>query len=93
MDYTEDEMKDFYYTAVRMNTEIDYKVMREMYDTGLIKSHRDFYELAGEPLNRIKEYTLSDRSERLLSFIPETLPLKVTLSFLPSYSSFISLFM
>ena len=67
MDYTEDEMKDFYYTAVRMNTEIDYKVMREMYDTGLIKSHRDFYELAGEPLSRIKEYTLSDRSERKIT--------------------------
>ena len=64
MDYTEDEMKDFYYTAVRMNTGIDYKVMREMYDTGLIKSHRDLYDLAGVPESRINEYALSDPAKR-----------------------------
>lgn len=60
MDFTEDEMKDFYYTAVRMNTTVDYKVMREIFDCGLIKTHRDMYELADIPESDIKEYGLSN---------------------------------
>ncbi len=67
MDYSEDEMKDFYYTAVRMNTTVNYKVMREMFDSGLIKSHRDLYELAEMPESRIKEYGLSGISMRKIS--------------------------
>ena len=46
MDFSEDEMKDFYYTAVRMTTKIDYRVVREFSDLGIISSHRDMYELA-----------------------------------------------
>ena len=67
MDYTEEEMKDFYYTAVRMNTPVNYKVMREMRDSGLIKSHRELYELADMPESEIKKYGLSNVSMRKIT--------------------------
>ena len=64
MNYTEDEMKDFYYTAVRMNTDISYKILREMFDCGLIKSHRDMRDVADMPESKIREYGLSGLSMR-----------------------------
>lgn len=64
MNYTEDEMKDFYYTAVRMNTDVSYKILREMFDCGLIGSHRDLYAVADMPESRIREYGLSGLSMR-----------------------------
>ena len=64
MDYSEDEMKDFYYTAVRMTTKTDYRVVRELFDLGLIRSHRDMYDLAGRPVNEIEDYGLSNMSLR-----------------------------
>lgn len=67
MEYTEDEMKDFYYTAVRMNTSVNFKVMREMFDSGLVKSHRDLYELADMSESSIKDYGLSSISMRKIA--------------------------
>ena len=67
MDYSKDQMKDFYYTAVRMNTTVDYKTVREMIDSGLIRTHRDMYDLAAMPESRIKEYCLSNISMRKIS--------------------------
>jgi len=67
MGFTEDEMMDFYYTAVRMNTPVDYKVMREMKDSGLIDSHRDLYEVADMPEREIKGYGLSNMSMRKIT--------------------------
>ena len=64
MDYSEDEMKDFYYTAVRMTTKTDYRVVRELFDLGVIRSHRDMYDLAGRPVNEIEDYGLSNMSLR-----------------------------
>ena len=64
LEYTEDEMKDFYYTAVRMNTPVDYKVMREMSDSGLISSHRQLYELADMPAEYIDDYKISDNARK-----------------------------
>lgn len=67
MDYTEKEMRDFYYTAVRMNTPVDYKTMREMKDSGLIESHRDLYGLSHMSESHIKEYCLSNVSLRKIT--------------------------
>ena len=67
MGFTEDEMMDFYYTAVRMNTSVDYKVMRELFDCGLIKTHRDMIKLVGMPESRIKGYGLSNISMRKIT--------------------------
>ena len=64
MGYSDDEMKDFYYTAVRMNTPVDYKVMREMSDSGLISSHRQLYELADMPAEYIDDYKISDNARK-----------------------------
>lgn len=64
MDYSEDEMKDFYYTAVRMTTKTDYRVVRELFDLGVIRSHRDMYDLAARPLSEIEDYGLSKLSIR-----------------------------
>ena len=67
MGFTEDEMMDLYYTAVRMNTSVDYKVMRELFDCGLIKTHRDMIKLVGMPESRIKGYGLSNISMRKIT--------------------------
>lgn len=67
MDYSEDEMKDFYYTAVRMNTKIDYRVIRELFDTGIVSSHRDLYTMNDLKISEIKDLGLSGISERKVS--------------------------
>lgn len=69
MEYTEDEMKDFYYTAVRMNTPVDYKTMREMLDSGFIGSHRDLFDVPGIPdlEMSMKDYGLSPISRKKIS--------------------------
>ena len=64
MEYTEDEMKDFYYTAVRMNTPVDYKVIREMFDSGLISSHRQLYDISEKPVSFICDYNISDNASK-----------------------------
>lgn len=67
MDYTGDEMKDFYYTAVRMNTKIDYGVIRELFSSGIINSHRDLYDLACRPISDLKDFDLSQQSLKKMS--------------------------
>lgn len=69
MDYTEDEMKDFYYTAVRMNTPVDYKAMREMLDTGFIGSHRELLDIPDihDLEMSMKDYGLSPISRKKIS--------------------------
>ena len=64
MDYSEEEMKDFYYSAVRMVTKIDYRIVRELFDLGVIKSHRDMYELAGKKKIDTGDYGLSSPGTR-----------------------------
>lgn len=69
MEYTEDEMKDFYYTAVRMNTPVDYKAMREMLDSGFIGSHRDLLDVKDIPdlEMSMKDYGLSPICRKKIS--------------------------
>ena len=64
MDYKDGEMRDFYYTAVLMNTQVDYRVIRELFERGDIETHRDLYGLAKMPSSKIKELLLSPQSER-----------------------------
>ena len=64
MDYKDDEMMDFYYTAVLMNTAVDYRVIRELFEKGGIESHRALYSLAQMPSSGIKDLLLSPQSER-----------------------------
>lgn len=72
MDYTEQDMKDYYYTAVRMNTRVDFKVIREMFDLGVVNTHRDLYGMDEKTLSDIGGYGLCDRSlERIKDWIEE----------------------
>ena len=64
MGFSEEEMKDFYYTAVRMTTKIDYRVIRELSDLGIISSHRDMYELSGRTEKEFRDSGLGDTSMR-----------------------------
>lgn len=62
MGYSDDEMKDFYYTSVMMNTKVDFRVIRELSDSGLINSHRDLYRLSEKPSGALKGLGLSEQS-------------------------------
>ena len=57
-------MKDFYYTAVLMNTAVDYRVIRELFERGDMETHRDLYGLAKMPSKEIKDLLLSPQNER-----------------------------
>ncbi len=67
MEYSEDEMKDFYYTAVRMNTKVDYGVIRDLFGNAIIGSHRDLYDLSCRPVNDIRDLGLNDHSVKKLT--------------------------
>ena len=67
MEYSEDEMKDFYYTAVRMNTKVDYGVIRDLFGNSIIGSHRELYDLSCLPVNDIRDLGLSDHSVKKLT--------------------------
>ncbi|MBO4450198.1 MAG: DNA-processing protein DprA [Clostridiales bacterium] len=64
MDYTDGEMKDFYYTAVLMNTGVDYRVIKELFERGEIETHRDLYTMASRPMSEIKDLELSPLTGR-----------------------------
>lgn len=64
MDYKDGEMRDFYYTAVLMNTSVDYRVIKELFERGDIETHRALYSLAQMPASGIKDLLLSPQSER-----------------------------
>lgn len=67
MEYSVDEMKDFYYTAVRMNTRVDFKAIRELFDKGIITSHRNLYDIAERTPDSFKDLGLCQQSEKKLS--------------------------
>ncbi|MBE7070229.1 MAG: DNA-protecting protein DprA [Ruminococcaceae bacterium] len=67
MFYSDGEMKDFYYTAVMMNTGVDYKVIRELFERKEIKTHRDLYDMASRPESKIRGMEISSRSEKKIS--------------------------
>ncbi len=63
----EDKMKDIEYEAVRFNSKIDFKIIRELFSKSFIKSHRDItLEGIGSILSSPRKDELSDRSFTLL---------------------------